>query len=75
MTGLSDKFRSRDDVRLTPDLAFIVSLVYCQGADGEAESKEQEPSGGIQEAFSISDETTRPIIATVILGIDNSIFF
>jgi hypothetical protein len=31
--GLFDKFKGGDDVRLTPFLASVVSLVYCQAVD------------------------------------------
>lgn len=151
--GLFDKFRGRDDVRLSPFLVLIISLVYCQAADGEiddeevaflitalggqsdekagvigiagdkrtlldqalkyvrrtsvdnflreappmlsyqqklcilcnmadssladgdAEAEEQELISKFQQAFGVSDDAMRPIIETVILKNDKSIFF
>lgn len=151
--GLFDKFKGRDDVRMTPYLAFVISLIYCQAADGEiddeevaflitalggqsdekagtigvagdkramldqalkyvrrtsseaflreaapmlshqqklcilcnmadssladgdAEAEEQELISTFQKAFGISDDAMRPIIETVVLKNDKSIFF
>ncbi len=38
--GLFDMFRSDAGEKMTPHLAFAVSLLYCMGADGEMDTEE-----------------------------------
>jgi len=38
--GLFDMFRSDAGEKMTPHLAFAISLIYCMGADGEMDNEE-----------------------------------